>query len=396
MKVLFRDVQARRIVLGQLISQVCEKMFSLGLIWWIAEVHSETWLPWWIAIVSLPHLFSVKAAARTLARRGALRVVIDMDLARAILYLAAAVLFSQLSPNGALAMLVVVGIAANFCGAFFSPAILALPIQVARKEDLQPVSALVDACFTMSSVLGPALSVPVYQYGGVPALLALNAVSYGFAAFLSMRIRLRDDVATDAAHETAPPRLRDVVRREPWVLKMFLMFLAMNFAFAPLLVFMPLYARQILVGGIGVLAVLEFSLGLGQISGALGLSFVTQTERRGEKLAVCLFFASLGYLGFVLSRSVPVAVASLVGLGLFLAMSNVFIINILQTRPRVENIPSVLSLTNLISVASFPISMSITGWLLKSVALTSIALGCAGALIALSLVTFAVPEIREA
>lgn len=396
MKVLFRDVQARRIVIGQLISQVCEKMFSLGLIWWIAEAHSETWLPWWIAITSLPHLFSVKAAARTLARRGALRVVIDMDIARAVLYLAAAVLFDQLSSNGALAMLVVVGTAANVCGAFFSPAILALPIQVARKEDLQPVSALVDACFTMSSVLGPALSVPVYQFGGVPALLALNAVSYGFAAFLSLRIRLREPAAADAAGEGEIPRLRDIVRREPWVLKMFLVFLAMNFAFAPLLVFLPLYARQILVGGIGLLALLEFSLGLGQISGALGLSFVEQTQRRGQKLVVFLLGASLGYLAFVLSRSVPWAVASLVGLGLFLAMANVLIINILQTRPHADNIPGVLSLTNLISVASFPISMTVTGWLLKSVALPTIALTCAVVLIALSLVTFAVPEIREA
>ena len=53
---VLKNGDSRRLFFGQLISQACDKMMSIGLVWMFAQKYSETLLPWFLGFSALPHL----------------------------------------------------------------------------------------------------------------------------------------------------------------------------------------------------------------------------------------------------------------------------------------------------------------------------------------------------
>lgn len=71
---------------GQLISQLCDRMMSLGLVWIISTQMSVSWVPWFLAIGALPHLVLGWKAGAFASRFGTLKTVVWMDLLRGALF----------------------------------------------------------------------------------------------------------------------------------------------------------------------------------------------------------------------------------------------------------------------------------------------------------------------
>jgi MFS transporter, DHA3 family, macrolide efflux protein len=225
-----RDPGSRRLFLGQLISQACDKVMTVGLVWVITLEFSARWVPWFIALSTLPHLALAPFSGRVVSRFGALRVVILTDAARGLLFAgaAAALYLRPLSDDSLLAFLALVSLASSIAGALFNPAILTLPVQIAPKNAREQLTAMIDSCFSFANVLGPLLAVAVYPWAGIPGLLLVNGASYLCATLLSIAIPRPASTPRTADSTRVGTRIRALLRREPVISAMLASFLFMN------------------------------------------------------------------------------------------------------------------------------------------------------------------------
>ncbi|MBS1962864.1 MAG: MFS transporter [Bdellovibrionales bacterium] len=392
---------ARLLVAGQLLSQVCDKVVAIGAIWIVADRFGGKWIPALVAAASLPHLLLFPYAGRIVARWGALATVIRMDLARGLLFLAAFVAGRALGEADLVYVIYAVSFLAGLGGALFNPAILSLPVAIEKPERVPKVTALVDVCFSLGNVLGPVVSVAAYAKAGLDGLFLVNAVSYFYAAALSRAIRPLEASAGEAVAETlaadaSEPNatIASVLRRYPTAAGMLACFAFMNLFFAPIQVFIPWFAKHVYADGIAGVAKLELALGLGTVAGGLVVAW--------KKLPGSFFlrtFATLGllcvsFLCFTRTSSILEGVVSLFVLGVSLGLVNVVLLGFFQLHPKADHVPFVMSVVNLVSVAMMPVSMAIIGAWVDDGRMKTLASVCGWAAIGLLPLLFLVPGIR--
>jgi len=384
------DPAVARIFAGQLISQICDKLMAIGLIWVISHEFSERWIPWYIAIGTLPHLLLTPWSGRLVSHWGPLRSVIGTDIFRAALFLGAAIPISKLSGDGLLAVLLVVCFVSSLAGAIFNPAIMTLPIRLATGEKLLKTNALIDSCFSIANVLGPLCAILLYQSVGLAGMFAANGFSYLVSGLLAWGVPLLPEVPS--APRTSTGALPGAIRSK-LIRLMLLSFLFLNLVLAPLLVFMPWYVKHRFGGEISQLAILEAALGIGTVAGSLILSFTSLPGlgRSMRSTTVTLTAISVFYLIFSLSSGLTTASITLALLGFFLALTNVRLLNFFQTEPDQSEVPTVMSRVNLIGIATLPVSMGVLGVFMETISVPPFATACALISIAVSLATIRFP-----
>ena len=79
---------------------------------------------------------------------------------------------------------------------------------------------------------------------------------------------------------------------------------------------------------------------------------------------------------------------------LFLALANVLTLNFFQSSSNSEDVPVVMGLVNLISVASLPVSMGVVGIFIENISVPSFATVCAVIVIAIALSVRLIPGIK--
>ena len=103
---------------------------------------------------------------------------------------------------------------------------------------------------------------------------------------------------------------------------------------------------------------------------------------------------TLSYIGFTMSTHVWLGAACLGLLGLGLAITNVFSMTVFQTRLQPRDVPVLMSIVNLISVASLPFSMAVLGFVLNAYDIRHVAEFCSLALLVITLTVVTRPSLR--
>jgi MFS family permease len=384
---LFKDGDCAKLLSGQALSQLCDKMMTLGMVWVISTRHSASWVPWFLAVGALPHLVLALSAGAWASRFGPLRTLVWTDAARGVLFLAAAVLWRGGGPSHALFALLCLTFYANLASALFNPAILSLPVRLPRKDLVPQLTAAIDSCFSLSSVLGPVFAAVLYPWLGLSGLFAVNGLSYLLAAVLEAGIRVDPAVAEASADPASPPLSPGaLLLGDRLLLFMLSAFFLMNLFMTPIAAFLPLFARQLLHGEIATFAWLETAVGVGAVAGGLALTVVDLPLKTGLRSIAGLAVVSGAYLAFCLSHEVWAACAALAVFGLALSVVNISLLTLFQTRPLPKDVPVLMSLVNLVGVGALPFSMALLGGVVGHMDLRRLATGLA---IGLGLVTLA-------
>ena len=393
------DRNAARLFCGQLISQVCDKMMTVGLIWVLVERASLAAVPWFLATSALPHLLLAGRAGRWTTVMGPLKTVIRADWIRAAIFAGLALAWPRVAPGAELPVLFAASFCANLASALFNPAIMSLPLYLGDASVLQQLTALIDSCFSLGGIIGPICSALLYPRIGLRGLFLFNGFSYAFAAALESGVltRLPAPAADGAAGVAgAAPGMRKILGGDSLLRAMLGGFLGMNLFFGPLLVFLPLFAKAAYGGTIDTLASLETSLGAGAALGGAFLSSVRVDAKHGLKIPLGMLLTAVFYVAFTLTRAPWEGCACLTALGFFLATVNVFILNLFQTRAAPRDVPTVMSMVNLIGTASLPVSMGILGLLIGRVGVRGLALSCSGMLMLVTILLVSNRELRLA
>jgi hypothetical protein len=161
------------------------------------------------------------------------------------------------------------------------------------------------------------------------------------------------------------------------------------------MIFMPWYAKNIYSEGITGLAKLEIFLALGTVAGGALLSVTQLPGSTSKRITYSICLMALAYLAFTFSHNLVLGCLALGILGFFLALANVLILTFFQSSADPEEVPVVMGMVNLISVASLPISMGIVGVFIDNISVPTFATVCAAIVIAIAISLRFIPGIRS-
>jgi predicted MFS family arabinose efflux permease len=193
----------------------------------------------------------------------------------------------------------IVGTAQSFGG----PAYQALIPSLVKPEDLPNAIALNSIQFNLARVIGPVLGALALAIGAAWCF-ALNGVSF-IAVIITLFI-IRPHFVPSKTGESVLSSMKEgfsFIRKQAAMVALIGLAFSMTLLAFPLVVFLPVFARDVYHGDANVLATLMVSLGIGSICGALIVAGLGKYARQGR--AALLMLVALGALisAFALSRS---------------------------------------------------------------------------------------------
>jgi MFS family permease len=278
------------------------------------------------------------------------------------------------------------------------PGYQALVPSLVPREDLTNAIALNSAQFNLSRVLGPTLGGFVMAWLGIPANFLLNALSFLAVIFALNRIEYppqpqQDDSA--GLWQRLGEGFRYVFERRQLSSLVWLVALASVFG-VPFLMFVPLFAKDVLHAGERGLGLLMACSGAGAFLAAATIAYLGKIKNRGRfvVLSASVFFAAV--IGFTFSRYFVLSGAMLAIAGYFMILTVATVNTLLQHLAEDTMRGRVMSIYATAFLGFAPIGSLIAGSLAGAVtAPIAIAAMSALALIGTWALYFSRPELRQ-
>jgi MFS family permease len=198
-----------------------------------------------------------------------------------------------------LALSVVTGLAQAFGG----PAHQSLLPSLVSKDHLPNAIAFNAIQFNLARVIGPLLAGAALAAFGMVACFGLNGLSFlaVIAAILSLRVRHIPSSATTRMHEEFKGGLA-YMRAHPALIGLAVLGFAAAFLGNPVLTFLPLFAQDVLQGGVTQYTYLMSWAGAGAVAGALVVAWRGRFPHMGRTVLVIQIGFGLIVVLFALSR----------------------------------------------------------------------------------------------
>ncbi len=281
--------------------------------------------------------------------------------------------------------------------AFDIPARQAFLVDLVGKDDLMNAIVLNSSMFNAARIVGPAVAGVLIGASGIAMGLLLNGISY-FAVIASLvAIRLPGHVPR-AVPQSAWEGLRQAwafIRSDPRVSALVALVAVFSVLGFPVLVLMPVVARDVLHVQARGYGLLMTSVGLGAMLGALALATVGRRVRKGLVLLQSGGAFAVLLLGFAVTRSFGLAVAVLALIGCAMIVTTALANTMLQLLVPDTLRGRVMAFYAFVFVGLAPFGAFQAGLVAehRGVA-TAIALGAVGCLIAVLVAAWRAPQLR--
>ena len=244
-----------------------------------------------------------------------------------------------------------------------TPARQTLQVDIVGVEDLQSAVSLNSSAFNAARMVGPALAGVLVAVWGEGVCFAVNAVSYlaVLIALLTIRIpssprpakgSLRDELAEGLSYAWGNRQIR-----------LMLAAIAVTSGFGlSYTTLLPVFARDVLHGGVQGFGLLMSSGGLGAMVGALGAAARRGTRHTGMIMAVGQGALGIGLMALAGTRWLPLASAWMVMIGLGVAVQLSTTNGFLQTTAPPHMRGRVVSLYIWLFSGLSPIGGFVAGW----------------------------------
>ena len=285
----FRALKHRNFQLffsGQIISLVGTWMQTVAQAWLIYRLTGSGALLGVLGFVGQFPIFLLSPLAGLAADRWPRqRVVIATQTTSMVL----AFILAALTMTGRIRVweIIVLATLLGIVNAFDVPARQSFMIEMVGREDLINAIALNSSMFNLARVAGPAIAAGLVAVVGEGWCFLLNGLSYlaVIAGLFLMRIQKRI-----AVHDGAAPleKLREGLRfaRHTKPIRALLVLVAIvSFMALPYTVLMPIFAVQILHGGVNAYGWLMGAVGFGAMFGALALAMRHELRGLGKVVA---------------------------------------------------------------------------------------------------------------
>jgi len=255
----------------------------------------------------------------------------------------------------------VVGTAQSFGG----PAYSALVPSLVEKEDLPNAIALNSIQFNLARVIGPVLGGLALTKLGATWCFSLNGLSFIAVIISLLLLRL-----TFTPQNTAESILASMkqgfyfIRKQGAMEALVVLAFWMTALAFPMIVFLPVFAKDVFHGGPGIFTTLLVCSGLGSISGALGVAAMGNIHNKG-RVALLMLIAMGGTMAaFALSKNFILSCILLFVAGAALMCAFTMISSLVQLITAHEMRGRVMSVYNVAFRGGMPFGSIASGWLI--------------------------------
>lgn len=364
---VLRDRNALLIFVSQLLSAICDKMMSIGLIWYLTKQFGIFVVPWYLAASFLPHLFMAFYSTSLINKMGALKTVILSEFFRGavLLLLFLAIWLLQLEGHSLLTSLFIAGFLVGLGSSLFNPAMLSLPPRLVAPDKVVGLNALIDSSMSISTILGASFAIFLLNFIDLKMLILLNALSFIGAGFLQMGLKARSVALNpESAEVSSQLGVQFVLQKYPEIARMLGSFLFLNLAFTPLLVMIPWYVDNKYLGDSSSLAIIEGAMGLGAFITGIFMSlssFQINSSKRISMISIVSFLFGVFFLVFAYSQATWHGGVVLFAIGILSTFLNIQVLTHFQTELKEEEVPAIMTAVNIISAAAVPVSLGFSG-----------------------------------
>jgi len=382
---------------GQTVSLIGTWMQSLALGWLVLQLTDSAL---WVGLVSFAGSLSVLLftlpAGVYVDRADKHRLVMRCQ---ALLAVQAAVL-TVLTATGWVrpAHVALLAMAAGLINSVEIPARQSFIVELVGRDDLTNAIALNSSSFNATRIVGPAIAGLLVAHVGLAVCFAVNTLSYVAVLGGLYRLRLAPAAPAGAAAH-AMERFREGMRfvrgdRRVRALVLCTAFLSL-FGF-PVIVLLPVFARDVLHVGADGLGVMSACLGIGAVSAALGLAALAPRVRRGRLVSLAAPSFGLAIIAFTAMRWLPGALVCLGLVGFAMVLNNAATNTLLQGLVPDGLRGRVMSLWTTVFVGFAPLGALAMGWLAgRTGAPAAAALGGGLAALATGWTLLRTPEVRS-
>lgn len=205
-----------------------------------------------------------------------------------------------------LSLSVVVG----FAQAFGGPAYQALIPSLVKQDHLPNAIAMNSIQFNVARVIGPVLGGLALTQLGAAWCFGLNGLS--FVAVIISLVSLRVQFVPSGRTSSMVDSMRQgfgFVRGKPGMVALIVLAFLATMLGIPLMVFLPVFAKDVFRQGPTVYTLLLAFSGAGSIVGALLVAATGNTRHKGRVIVVTLVLLGMLMVGFSLSRWLPMSCA---------------------------------------------------------------------------------------
>ena len=197
-----------------------------------------------------------------------------------------------------------VGLAQSFGG----PAYSALIPSLVKTEDLPNAIALNSIQFNLARVIGPVLGGVALANWGATWCFSLNGVSF-IAVIVSLLIIRTRYIPAKTGLSMLDSMRQGIgfIRKQSAMEALIVLAFCMTLLAIPLLVFLPVFARDVLHGDAKTFTILLSSSGLGSIAGALMVAALGRFKHQGRAALILLIVLGALIAAFSLSRRLIVS-----------------------------------------------------------------------------------------
>ncbi len=194
--------------------------------------------------------------------------------------------------------------------AFGGPAYSALIPTLVGAEELSNAIALNSIQFNLARVIGPMLGGIALRTLGATWCFGLNGVSYIAVIISLLMIRPKfKPVKTSESVVASMKQGISFIRRQEGMEPLIALALCMTIFGFPLIVFLPVFAKEVFKGDSSLYTVLLCFSGAGSVVGALIVASIAKRSKQGKTALILLIVLGILIAGFSLSKVVVLSTA---------------------------------------------------------------------------------------
>jgi MFS family permease len=250
---------------------------------------------------------------------------------------------------------------------FGAPAYQALLPGLVPKDHLSNAIAMNSIQFNLARVIGPVLGGFALAHYGAAWCFGLNGLSYlaVIATLLMIQAGFRPTPTKEPLLESMKGGI-DFIRHNEAMGSLIVVAFLMTFFGIPLIVFLPVFAKNVYGGGVGTFTILQSVEGVGAIAGALMVAGRAKTRRLGRDAVLSLTLLGAMTAAFALSTTIPMACVFLFLGGVALINCFALISSLVQLIATDEMRGRVMSVYNIAFRGGMPLGSLTVGALIKS------------------------------
>jgi MFS family permease len=394
---VFRNRNFLLLWLGQLVSQLGDRVHALALMWWVLEeTGSATLMGTVLIAATVPAVVLGPFAGGYVDRWNRKAVIAGMDFVRGAIVLGIAALairgtleiWQLLVGTGAMAVAAV----------FFGPAINATIPNLVRPSEITRANSLSQMVTQGTGIVGPALGGILVAIWGVGGVFLLNGLSFIISGLSELFISIPPVERGPVERKHIIAELGDgfsFVRNQPTIFGILKTAAVLNFFTAPFAILLPIIARDYLGRGAEALGFIMAAFSVGFLAASAVLAAMKDVRRKHPFviLGISLAGACLIVMGLVVTYASYVTLMATIGV--LLGLANILIMSYFQAVVPDELRGRVFGFMMTLSGGLQPLAFGIVGALtdLLSVPIIFVASGCA--LVVGGLYLYRVPGMRE-